>query len=252
MGEAARLTNARSPAESISSADPGLRQLASLSIGRKQIQLWLVNLSAYPWVLREDCLSSIEQHRAGRLVFDKDRSRFRAAHCALRELLARRLDCPPSAPDFQTTTQGKPYLAALSSTTGACRFNLSHSEDLALVGMADDVEIGVDIETVRIIDDALSLAREVFTCREQAELRETPPNQRDSAFLRGWTRKEACLKAVGCGLGVSPRAFHVGLAGEQTPITLITDTGQSVVQVQSIDVGPGATAAVAMIQDNQS
>lgn len=197
-------------------------------------------------------MSSIEQHRAGRLVFEKDRRRFRAAHCALRDLLARRLDCPPSALEFQATKQGKPYLAADSSTTGACRFNLSHSEDLALVGMADDVEIGVDIETVRSIDDVWSLAGEVFTCGEQAELRETPPNQRDSAFLRGWTRKEACLKAVGCGLGVSPRTFHVGLAGDQTQVTLNTDIDQSVVQVQSVDVGPDATAAVAWIQGNQS
>jgi len=35
---------------------------------------------------------------------------------------------------------------------------------------------------------------------------------RSRAFLVGWTRKEACLKAVGAGLLLDTRTFEAGLA----------------------------------------
>jgi 4'-phosphopantetheinyl transferase len=224
-------------------------ELETLFIGERQVHLWLIDTSAYPWEVPRVGLSQHEQQRAERLVFEEDRKRFLAAHCALREMLALRLDCRPSSLEYRTTRHGKPYLASHSSASSTCRFNLSHSEDVALLGITDDVELGVDIEVLREIDDLWSLAGNVFTAREQSELRETPSDRRDSAFLRGWTRKEACLKAVGCGLAIDPRTVDVGLTGNQAQIALNTDNGQFNVQVQTINVGSGAIAAVAYIQN---
>ena len=61
------------------------------------------------------------------------------------------------------------------------------------------------------IDDPLGLACEVFTPTEIADLEVTPQAERSRAFLRGWTRKEAVMKATGLGATLVPRSFHVGL-----------------------------------------
>ena len=44
--------------------------------------------------------------------------------------------------EFAAHGKGKPYLASAPEI----RFNLSHSREMALVAVARDVEIGVDIE----------------------------------------------------------------------------------------------------------
>ena len=85
------------------------------------------------------------------------------------------------------------------------QFNLSHSGHRCLIGIATAFAIGVDIEVVRGVPDADALARLHFTPQEQADWAQVAKPGRDRAFLTCWTRKEACVKALGIAFLGPPR-----------------------------------------------
>jgi 4'-phosphopantetheinyl transferase len=214
-----------------------VRRLAATPFG---IELWLVELARAP--VTPALLSRAELERAARFVFEPDRQKYLAAHCALAELLAARLQLPGGCLEFQVGPHGKPRL----SSAYDCVFNMSHCDDLALIGIAvgllHDVEIGVDIERLREVSDASALSAANFTAHEQLELAGCEPAKASQVFLRGWTRKEACLKATGSGLTIHPATFDCGL-GERAGITEIDGV---TIEFDSLDVGAEHIAAVAI------
>src|SRR5262249_60173266 len=89
-------------------------------------------------------------------------------------------------------------------------FRLAHSEGHAVIALASGAVIGVDIELVRPIADIESFAGLVFSDVERRELELAPDPV--SAFLNGWTRKEAYVKALGLGLTAPLREITVSLS----------------------------------------
>ncbi len=113
----------------------------------------------------------------------------------LERLLACYAGCR-DAPTILRGEHGKPYAPELDGI----EFNLSHSGRHALIAIARDQAIGIDIEAQgrrRSIDD---IAERFFAPAESQALRALPEESRDAAFLRLWTGKEAVLKALGEGL----------------------------------------------------
>lgn len=159
-----------------------------------------------------DTLDARERDRADRLVHQTDRRLFIAAHALMREVLGRCLRQPPGAIRIETARHGKPRLADQSI---GLHFNLSHTGDIALLALARDREVGIDVERHRPID-ALKMSRRFFSSAEHEALCRISPRDRLRAFYRGWTRKESFVKAIGCGLGSSLRDFDVSLAGRGT------------------------------------
>lgn len=212
------------------------------------IELWLIDLECYPFQEKRCWLSPAELDRAGRFRFQDDQRRYLAAHCALREIIAMRRGAPPASLRFIEQDQGKPaLLPEPGQTNNALRFSLSHSDDLALIGLAKDFEIGVDIESLREIDDLWPLADQCLTGAECEELRTVPSQKLSSTFLRGWTRKEACLKAIGTGLSLAPDTFHTGLGRELHKTLLTTEQGPVSIHIRSIDIDSESIAAFAWI-----
>ena len=212
------------------------------------MKLWLVDLLTYPWQARSAWLVPDEIKRACRFRFEDDRRRYRAAHCALREVLGQWFDSDPGSFEFRENQYGKPSVnITADSLLAGCHFNLSHSADLALIGISADVEIGIDIEIVRDVNSLWPLAEQNFTPVERDELRAAPPDERSHTFLRGWTRKEACLKAVGCGLSIAPKSFHTGLSNNPAEVIVETEDGMVQLRVENLDVGLGQVATAAWI-----
>ena len=181
-------------------------------------QLWLQPGEIHLWrVLLDDparlegaraVLSKEETTKAERFVFDSDRDRYIASHGALRMVLARYIAVEPAALEFRTGPNGKPTLVQIFTDV---RFNLSHSGDLALIAVARGREVGVDVERVQEDIFFEQIVEHYFEPAEAWDLRVTPPNERALRFFDLWTKKEACLKAEGTGLGSRPRTERFGV-----------------------------------------
>lgn len=159
-------------------------------------------------------LSPDEADRAARFVFARDRRRFIAARAALRSILGERLGESPERLKFAYGPYGKPELADAWRPSGI-QFNLAHSGDWALVAVAIGKRIGIDVEQLRPLVEGKDIAQRHFSPRETAQLWSLPLELQEEAFFRCWTRKEAYLKALGCGLSMALDAFDVSLLPDQ-------------------------------------
>jgi 4'-phosphopantetheinyl transferase len=147
-------------------------------------------------------LSPDEHARADRFHFEVDRRRFIAGRGLLRRILASYLDAQPGEIEFNYGAHGKPALGGRFAESGLL-FNLAHCESLALVAVARDATIGVDVERVRSLPDADHLASRFFSPGERNRYHNFPTQQRAHVFFNIWTRKEAWLKALGEGIACS-------------------------------------------------
>lgn len=174
------------------------------------LALWLIDLIIAPDVRAAGHLADEEWRRAARFRHAADRRRYIAAHAAVRGLIEEQCGLPIEAQRFDRTALGKWRLVGAPDW----RFNLSYSGEHALIGIANRRGVGVDIEAHRHIPDAHALAGSHFTPAERAALARTPAAECDTAFLRGWTRKEACIKALGVGLGGPLTELETGIDEE--------------------------------------
>jgi 4'-phosphopantetheinyl transferase len=182
-----------------------------------------VPISADCWQL----LDAAERQRAERFHRSQHRERFVAAHGGMRCLLAAFIGCSAGELRFLDDANKKPRLDGHSP-----RFNLTHSGDWAALALARDVDVGIDIEKIRLVEPGLP--QRYFSLQEQAAL-STLAGQEDwlEGFFRAWTRKEALLKAVGAGLSLPLADFTVTLERE-VPARLVAS---SRVELQPKDWG---------------
>lgn len=191
-------------------------------------------------------LDSRERDKAARFRFDEDRDRFVAATGVLRTVLGSCLAEDPRRIAFRRGRFGKPALRE-EFGGGRVRFNLSHSGGAALVAVALDREVGVDVEFVRPLESLEELAATAFSPAERDALRRLPDEERRRAFFDCWTRKEAFVKAVGEGMSCPPDAFDVSVAPGAGPRAIAVrrelpdSRGWS---LRSMDVHPAYAAAV--------
>ena len=207
-------------------------------------EIWRVDLGALPAAHELATLSSAEHGRAARFAFARHRRRYLASHVALRALLARRCGMAAAELCFVEGPFGKPGLAQ----PPACAFNLSHSGDVALVAIAPEGEIGVDVEVPRALDDAFELAARNFTPHECAELADAAPDALTRTFLRCWTRKEACLKAIGSGLSIAPETFEAGCGTDTRIVRIPMPQGEARVEVHTLPESAEWVGAVARLR----
>lgn len=207
-------------------------------------ELWRVDLDQSLEQSVADTLSIDEHQRAARFVFDRDRQRFVAAHAALRHILATRTGTAPAEVVVKTSRYGKPWLSAAD----APHFNLSHSGSTGFIGCSTDGPVGVDVEQIRTGAFDEMLVAECFSPAERRQLQSLPPSSRDEAFLHGWTRKEACLKASGFGLGIIDACLvDTGVTGAARLVELHGDDGRLRVEVRSFCPDDRHVCAVARV-----
>lgn len=149
--------------------------------GAEEVHVWRADLDArerrgadiLAWP-DADALPGPERERAARIVSAARRRRWAASRWALREVLASYLGGDPAKVELDAGHRGKP---ALADPEASLRFNLSHSDELALIALARSREVGIDVERIG----------------------ERPPS-----FYEEWTRREALGKCFGGGLAEPP------------------------------------------------
>jgi 4'-phosphopantetheinyl transferase len=191
---------------------------AALTIHTDEAHIWKVSLACGDSPDLDALLSDEERERASRFHFEKDRQRYRIAHASLRMILSRYLNLTPDALVFGETHYGKPFLTNLEAA--GLLFNLSHSQDLALVTVTREREVGVDVEFVRPDFATSEAAEHFFSVAELYTLTGLAPELRTKAFFDCWTRKEAYIKARGLGLSLALNSFDVSLTPGLPPSLL--------------------------------
>ncbi|WP_188261726.1 4'-phosphopantetheinyl transferase family protein [Azospirillum tabaci] len=174
-----------------------------------EIQLWYADLRGLAHRLDafRALLSPDEAARAARFATEALRTRCALRRGLLRHLLGRVLGRDPATLAFAYGPMGKPALP------GGPAFNLADCKDHVLIAIApvETVELGVDVERLRSVPDAAGIAERFFAPEERDAFAALPDALRDEAFLNGWTRKEAFIKATGQGLSMPLDRFAVEL-----------------------------------------
>jgi 4'-phosphopantetheinyl transferase len=170
---------------------------------RDAVHVWVVSVSPGLHGVGRllEAAGAAAHARAARFHRREDGERYLAAHGALRLIIAGCLGCDPQDVSVSAHAKGKPFIEGTD-----LQFNLSHSGDFALIGVAMRRQVGVDIERLRPIADLEALASRVCTPRERAHLATLDEPSREHAFLVMWTRKEALIKMTGEGVGALWRA----------------------------------------------
>jgi 4'-phosphopantetheinyl transferase len=195
-----------------------LSAIPELLIAEREVHIWTerLPLSTSSVLEAKKLLSQTEITRADRFHHRRDHDRYVAAHARLREILSKYTAiCAPEL-QFASGEFGKPSLDP-SNNPHQINFSLSHSGDWFLLGIVRNARIGVDIEEITPESATSDVAERFFTKRENAELQTLSSDQRVIAFFNCWTRKEAYLKALGCGLSASPTDCDVTFLPEAPP-----------------------------------
>ncbi|UKJ74997.1 4'-phosphopantetheinyl transferase family protein [Azospirillum brasilense] len=152
-------------------------------------------------------LSPDETARAARFATEELRTRCVLRRGLLRHRLGRVMGRDPASLVFAYGPMGKPFLP------DGPAFNLADCKDHVLIAIAplETVELGVDVERLRSVADAAGIAERFFAPEERDAFAALPEALRDEAFLNGWTRKEAFIKATGQGLSTPLDRFAVEL-----------------------------------------
>ena len=219
-------------------------------LGSRAVHVWRVRLdppsvSGADW----DVLSDEERNRARRYFQERHRRRFVVAHAALRRILAGYTARPAHELEFRSGPQGKPSLAeSRAGMRPGLEFNLSHSANLALVAVAWERPVGVDLEQWERDMNHLELAERFFSPSERASLRALAERRDDLVygFFAAWSRKEAYLKARGEGVARGLHHFDVSLSPDE-PARLLADrldTATDHWRMRSIVPEQGFSAAI--------
>lgn len=221
-----------------------------LTLPADEVHVWQVGLD-----LEEASLGSLrgllspeEQVRADQFRFPIHRGRFIASRAQLRMLLGRYLEIEPAKLQFNYNAYGKPHLSTDSSENDL-RFNVAHSEGLALFAVARQREVGVDLEWIRPKRADKQIAERFFSPGEAAALHALPKELQLEGFYNCWTRKEAFIKALGKGLAFPLDQFEVSLApGEPAALLSAREEPETVLLWTLQDLAPilGYAAALAV------
>ena len=131
--------------------------MSSIDIAAKEVHLWDASLVATEDDLEKNelLLSADEKRYASRFTDIRSKNQFIISRAKLRELLAGYAGLEPQDLRFGMTREGKPFLQSAREF----EFNLTHSGDLVLYGVARSRPVGVDVERVRTMERAVELAK---------------------------------------------------------------------------------------------
>ncbi len=156
-------------------------------------------------------------------------------HLVLRLLLMARIGRRAACQPFTRGRFGKPVLPG-----GEAVFSLSHSAAHALIAIADEGPIGVDLEHVR--PRQLGAARRAKLEAIALALAGPLPDAPEMRLTQAWTRLEATAKATGEGigrlleqLGARPRAPETSIDVAATARAYLARTSLKVVDLAIAD-----------------
>ncbi len=182
------------------------------TLDKNQVLVWTIDLDRSPAeVVRcQHFLTPSEISRANRFLDLQQKQRFIVARTTLRKILSYYFGNDVALLDLHYGPAGKPYLNHKSGLN----FNLSYSQNMAMIALSTHREVGIDIEAIELVNNPDSIAELVCSPSEIAHLTSSTISEKQMIFTKVWVRKEAYIKALGTGFSRSTQTFSVSSAPE--------------------------------------
>ncbi len=199
---------------------------SQLRLNPNVTHLWLIDCQDYSTQITDllTILSPEEHRKADRFKFDIHRERFIINRANLKIILSKYLQISAHKVLFQYGEKGKP---SIDDSLNHChlKFNLSHSENLAIYGISQNL-IGVDIEKINPKVSCEELAERFFCPSEFQAISNLAYPENYRAFYLAWTSKEAYLKAIGEGLAGGLDSLELALNISKNQAKIISIQGK--------------------------
>jgi len=186
-------------------------------LNKNEIHIWRTNMNFTAHSIDHFylTLSHDEKSKANRFRFEKDKKRFIITRGLLRKALGHYLNIKPEDLIFIYNKYGKPSLTI--SSKYKLEFNLSHSADVILYAFAKERRVGIDVERLRPIKKTQRIVDRFFSETEKRFYNSQNTGEREKAFFKLWTYKEAYTKAKGIGLTLPLNQIDVPFANKTLP-----------------------------------
>ena len=177
-----------------------------------EIHVWLNYLNVHEARIKHlyPLLTSAEKERSERFKFYKHRKAFIASHGFMHMALSNYIDSTADEIEFSYADQGKPSIIETQNPYNI-QFNLSHSNNIAIIAICKNRSVGIDIEYAHRKTDWLGISKRFFTENEQKMFFSLTEESQKEAFFKIWTRKEAHMKVTGQGLSLAPNQFEISV-----------------------------------------
>ena len=154
-------------------------------------------LSQYHNLLNEE-----ECSQQQRFYFEKHRHQHLVTRTLVRTVLSLYVnEISPHEWQFKKNKYGKPSISN-SSLTVPLHFNISHADELVVMAVTLDQEVGIDVEYLFRAGKTVEIAESFFSPIEVKQLLALPAEKQKDRFFDLWTLKEAYIKACGMGLSI--------------------------------------------------
>lgn len=186
----------------------------SLLLNEDVIHVWRMLLPDFSSQIAQlsAVISNQERHNAARFVRSEDGIKYTLTKALQRMILSRYLGGEPGDLVFDVYEHGKPFV----QNDQDIQFNLSHSGDGVLLGVAKSVAIGVDLEKKRNVIDFKGLVDRFFSPIEKKQFHALDSASEKQAFYNTWVKKEAFIKATGYGLSFPLSGFSVRVCDKES------------------------------------
>lgn len=187
-------------------------------------------------------LNPVERKRFEATSRADNRHRFLLGAAMSRLVLGEYLGLAPAAVVLQRRCprcagpHGKVSVAGEGAT--GVQLSVTHGGGLVGVAFCRGAEVGLDVEPTNEPVRVDELARRVLAATELAALECLPVAQRQRAFLRYWTRKEAVVKCVGMGMRTPLRRLELTAADQRAAIVAWPDQPAAARAIQLFDLDP--------------
>ncbi|MEQ1529363.1 MAG: 4'-phosphopantetheinyl transferase superfamily protein [Methylococcales bacterium] len=206
------------------------------------VQLWHGELAEHSNLQQyQQLLDTTEQNQVNLIKNPLQQQRYIQSHGLLRLRLAEALNEKPQTLKFNKSRHGKPYLLDYPDLA----FNMSHSGQQLLIGIAHNCRLGVDIEVAKPRTNLAGLVNKCFADTEADYWRQLPEEQKTPEFYRFWTAKEAFVKATGQGIALGLQHCVLSVTEPRQLISVPDAWGAaSLWRTQELQLGASVYAAL--------
>lgn len=177
-------------------------------LATKQIDIWRIfpnQLTAQDIDFLKSVLSAQESQHIEKYKNAQAKQIAVISRAMRRLVISQYSNLPPEAHQFSDGTHGKPQLL---NNKHNIKFNLSHNEQVVVMAVCLNDEIGCDIESATRPIKVDTISKRYFHPCEHQQLQNLPVEQQQLNFFKIWTLKEAFVKATGRGISLGLDTFY--------------------------------------------